>query len=156
MEWSGSGIILLALLSVINASPTMVANGDFKPALPTNTKPIHYDLTLALSVDGTRTTITRGWVKIWMEVVHDVKTITLNNRGLDINGVKFMSEYEPDDHVHTIGIEKADDFMHIQTDTRTFVKGEKVSAEIKFTGSFQTSSLLGIYRTQYEDNGAKR
>lgn len=153
MEWIKKGIFLLALLSVSRAVPIPFAGGDDSRVLPVTSVPNHYDLKLALSVDDTIKT--SGVVKIQIEILEDTNVITLNNRGLDIVSIKLLIESEPDEIHTTFDIDSDKDFMHIQVDSRELLRGEKVSAEITFTGTLQTL-LLGIYRTQYKFNDAIR
>lgn len=153
MEWIKSGIFLLELLSVIRAVPIPFAIGDDSRLLPVTSVPNHYDLKLALSVDGTRKT--SGVVKIQIEILEDTNVITLNNRGLEIVSIKLLIEKEPDELYTTVEFDSDKDFMHIQVDSRELQRGEKVSAEITFTGSLQTI-LLGIYKASYKFNDAIR
>lgn len=150
MKWIKSGIFILVIISVITAAP-MPLEADSSKVLPKTSVPFHYDLNLSLSAIGTSTV--KGVVTIEIEIMEDTETLTLHNRGLAIDNITLTASGTELEQEHELEADK--DFMHIKVLSRQLLKGEKVSAEITFTGSLQTN-LFGIYRTSYKVNDSTR
>lgn len=114
--------------------------------MPTNVKPLRYDLTL----DPNFTTFKfNGQVKIDLDVNQDTDFVTLNTLEIDIESASINGSVAKET---TFDEEK-------QTVTfkfnETFSKSSKVTLDIKFIGTLN-DNMAGFYRSSYEENGEKK
>lgn len=118
--------------------------------LPKTSIPVKYDLTLDFSVSGSRTT--KGNVKIDIRVLEDTDAIVLNSRALGVNSVKVSdasTELE-----NTFFLQPENDFLIINITSRPLLKNDNLKLEIDFSGSLQTNSTKGVYRSSYKLNNS--
>lgn len=145
MKWLISGILFVVLVATATAAPTPFADDD-PLRLPKTSKPISYDLTLTTNVhSGTRAF--SGTVKIEIEIVTNTDVLTLHNRGLTVGTVKLL-DVSGAELRSSVTQETDKEFVHVQSDSRSLIAGEKVNLEIEFTGQLSTGTS-GFYRSSY-------
>lgn len=137
------GLLGAALLMLIQ-----VASCALK--LPKTSIPLKYELTLDFSVSGSRTI--KGNVKIDIKIVEDTESIVLNSRAVAVNNVKVTesgTELE-----NTFNLQPENEFLVINVTSRPLLTNDTLKLEIDFSGSLQTNSTKGIYRTSYKLNNS--
>lgn len=142
MQWITSGFLFMALLLSVVTAPD-------SSKLPKVSIPLKYDLSLNFAVYGIRTII--GTVKIDIEVVEDTEAIILHSRDLTITNSTLTKTTSGAvlDHIRTLQPEN--DFLLLNVTSRPLLKGDRITAEIAFTGTLQLAQS-GIYRTSYTFN----
>ena len=117
-----------------------------REVLPTNVKPLHYDLLLEPNFETFKY---HGEVTIDLDVVEDTKSISLNTLDLDIHETKVTSgnaevtssprvTYNDDTQTTTISFDKS------------IPAGSKAKLYHKFTGTLN-DNMAGFYRSSYKD-----
>ncbi|PGH30025.1 aminopeptidase 2 [[Emmonsia] crescens] len=120
--------------------------------LPTNVKPLHYDLTL--EPDFEKFTY-KGTVVIDLDTVEDTNSISLNSTDIDIhtsavsaNGVEVASN-------PSVSMNKEKQTATISFD-KIIPAGEKAQLKLTFTGTLN-DNMAGFYRCSYKGaNGEKK
>ncbi|KAL1989166.1 hypothetical protein VTN96DRAFT_3713 [Rasamsonia emersonii] len=128
---------------------TNLAHG--REVLPTNVKPLHYDLTLEPDFDKFTY---EGTVVIDLNVVEDTNSISLNSNEIDIhsttvsaNGVVVTSSpevtYDSDKQVTTVRF------------AETIPAGSKAQLKHTFTG-YLNDNMAGFYRSSYKTKDGEK
>ncbi|TID29521.1 hypothetical protein CANINC_001916 [Pichia inconspicua] len=126
---------------------SLVGVSESRQVLPTNVKPLHYDLKLEPLFDTFKF---NGEVKIDLNVNEETDFITLHTVELElldhfvINGSETL---KPSDVVHDEE-EQTTTFKF----SNTFKKGTKIQLYIKFIGELN-DKMSGFYRSSYQENG---
>ncbi|KAL8747884.1 MAG: hypothetical protein Q9190_000270 [Brigantiaea leucoxantha] len=122
-----------------------------REVLPTNVKPLHYDLTLEPNFENFSY---EGTVKIDVDVKDDTSSISLNSLELDIHsttvlagGSKIASSpkltYDQDSQVTTISFDQS------------IPAGSKAQVVQKFTG-YLNDKMAGFYRSSFKHDGTTK
>ncbi|KAF4618596.1 hypothetical protein D9613_009661 [Agrocybe pediades] len=117
--------------------------------LPTNVKPVHYDLTIKTDL---KSFSFQGLVKVDIDVLEDSSSIVLNNLDLDISEAYISSDltkFEKISSTHTSQERTTFDLPNaLQT-------GSKAQLKIHFSGKLVTG-LTGYYKGSFEKDGATK
>ncbi|RUS14476.1 peptidase family M1-domain-containing protein, partial [Jimgerdemannia flammicorona] len=126
----------------------MTSNPDRK-VLPSNVKPLHYDLTLTPNLETFKFD---GTVKINLAVKHDTEKITLHAQDLEFGYAKV--------HSTSLKTETAQLATEIKYDEKTLSAtlsfpetiphGSEATLEIGFKGTLN-DKMFGFYRSSYQD-----
>lgn len=143
MKWLKSGIILVVFLSTIGAVPVPFA--DEPARLPKTTFPIRYDLAIRTDVHNGDTAFT-GTVKIEVGVATQTNRITLHNRGITIDVVRFYDQ-SGGLTAHSTTADPANEFLHIDTSIQ-LLPGQFYKVEIEYSSRLNTAPV-GFYRSSY-------
>ncbi|CAK7901281.1 aminopeptidase 2 [[Candida] anglica] len=113
-----------------------------REVLPTNVKPLHYDLTLEPLFDTFRFD---GTVEITLQVNENTDEIVLNSTEIDIHSA----------HILDVEADKITFDEDAQTATfkfkDTLVAGSQTTLKIVFTG--ELNNMAGFYRSSYQEDG---
>lgn len=143
MKWLKSGIILVVFLSTIGAVPVPFA--DEPARLPKTTFPIRYDLAIRTDVHNGDTAFT-GTVKIEVGVATQTNRITLHNRGITIDVVRFYDQ-SGGLTAHSTTADPTNEFLHIDTSIQ-LLPGQFYKVEIEYSSRLNTAPV-GFYRSSY-------
>ncbi|CAM9024098.1 unnamed protein product [Wickerhamomyces anomalus] len=114
-----------------------------REVLPTNVKPIKYDLTFDPNFETFKFD---GNAKIDLDVLEESNTITLHTLDIEIHSTK-VGEIKPIDT-------KFDEAKQSVTFTfkDNFTKDSKITIDIDFTGVLN-NNMAGFYKSSYKENG---
>lgn len=154
MKWLKSGILLVALLATVRAAPAPIANDDEDSLrLPRNSAPIHYDIALTTNVHTSARAFT-GNVRIEIEILETSFSITLHNRGLQIDEVKLTSFGGADVEIVT-RLDAEKEFLIIESQSAALQYDEHYFIDISYRGQLQLGTT-GFYRSSYRVDGGTR
>ncbi|KAF5367551.1 hypothetical protein D9758_003664 [Tetrapyrgos nigripes] len=139
------------------AQSVVMSTGSLdKPAseyrLPTNVKPVHYDLTIRTDLD---TSEFDGMVKIDLDVKEPTSKIVLNSEGLKLGKAFVRSESLKDEQAASEHSVNEKEKRVTFTFPTTFEAGSKIQLRVGFAGEL-TGSMVGYYRSSYEKDGKKK
>ncbi|KAJ5650833.1 uncharacterized protein N7484_004556 [Penicillium longicatenatum] len=123
-------------------------NVQGREVLPTNVKPVHYDLTLEPNFEKFTY---EGSVLIDLQVTEDTDFISLNSNEIDIHSATVLSK-------GTVVESKPEIFMNKDAQTATIKFNHALSAgsdaqlKLTFTGILN-DNMAGFYRSSYKHNG---
>ncbi|KAM3125651.1 hypothetical protein CJJ07_003693 [Candidozyma auris] len=118
-------------------------------ALPSQLKPIHYDLSvfdLNLNNDTYN-----GVVVIDLQVVEETDELHLHYRDLKIGEIK-VKVGERSIEAKVASIDEKKEFFVVKFSEQVFPKDEKIQATITYSGIIQTN-MAGLYKSSYKENG---
>ncbi|KAJ5895099.1 hypothetical protein N7495_006790 [Penicillium taxi] len=123
-------------------------NVQGREVLPTNVKPVHYDLTLEpnfekFTYDGT--------VVIDLQVKEDTDFISLNSNQIDIHSATVLSKDTVVESKPEISINEETQVATVSF-KQTLVAGSDAQLKLTFTGILN-DNMAGFYRSSYKTNG---
>ncbi|KAJ8611907.1 hypothetical protein MRB53_037703 [Persea americana] len=121
-------------------------NVNGREVLPTNVKPLHYDLTLEPHLDTFKFD---GSVKIDLDVVEDTTSISLNTLELDIHSTVVYTQGTEISSALELSYNEDQQTTKIDLKGHTIPAGTKAMVYIKFTGSLN-DNMAGFYRSSYK------
>ncbi|KIJ42373.1 hypothetical protein M422DRAFT_75548 [Sphaerobolus stellatus SS14] len=125
---------------------------ESKYRLPTNVKPIHYNITIKTDLE---TQEFQGYTTVDLDVLEDTSSLVFNTTKLNIHDVVVHSEAQKSQETQTVNtdfdqkLERA-----IVQVANPLKKGSKVQLRVWFDGKI-TDELMGYYTSSYKDNGKK-
>lgn len=118
-------------------------------ALPSQLKPIHYDLSVFdLNLDNDTY---NGVVVIDLQVVEETDELHLHYRDLKIGEIK-VKVGERSIEAKVASIDEKKEFFVVKFSEQVFPKDEKIQATITYSGIIQTN-MAGLYKSSYKENG---
>lgn len=118
-------------------------------ALPSQLKPIHYDLSVFdLNLDNDTY---NGVVVIDLQVVEETDELHLHYRDLKIGEIKVKVE-ERSIEAKVASTDEKKEFFVVKFSEQVFPKDEKIQATITYSGIIQTN-MAGLYKSSYKENG---
>ncbi|WEW59530.1 Aminopeptidase 2 mitochondrial [Emydomyces testavorans] len=123
-----------------------------REVLPTNVKPVHYDLTLEPNLENFTY---EGTVVIDLDVIEDTTTITLNSLELDIHSTTITTEDGKEAPASSTSLDSDKQTATAKFD-QTIRAGSKAKLKQTFSGKL-TDNMAGFYRCSYKDaNGNQK
>lgn len=118
-------------------------------ALPSQLKPIHYDLSVFdLNLDNDTY---NGVAVIDLQVVEETDELHLHYRDLKIGEIK-VKVGERSIEAKVASIDEKKEFFVVKFSEQVFPKDEKIQATITYSGIIQTN-MAGLYKSSYKENG---
>ncbi|KAI5952527.1 hypothetical protein KGF54_003394 [Candida jiufengensis] len=126
--------------------------GPYYEALPTNLKPIHYDLSI-YDINLTNDTF-EGDVSIELEVIEPTNELYLNYRDITVKkkNIEIKNDKETIE-IESIEEHKSKEYFVVKFNKQ--VTQGKLYVNIKYDAVVQTN-MAGFYRSSYDDNGVEK
>ncbi|CAI6341716.1 unnamed protein product [Periconia digitata] len=116
-----------------------------REVLPTNVKPLHYNLTLEPEFQNFTY---KGSVTIDLDVVEDTTSITLNTLDLDVHSAKVESDGQTVSASPSLTHDESAQTTKVTFD-QTISSGAKASLTMTFTGTLN-DNMAGFYRSSFK------
>lgn len=147
MKWLKSGIFSVLFISTIGAVPVPFA--DEPARLPKTTFPVSYDLAIRTDIHNGESAFT-GTVRIEIGVATETNRITLHNREITIDVVRFYDQ-SGSLTANSFTSDPESEFLHIDTAIQ-LLPGQFYSVEIDYSSQLN-SMPVGFYRSSYRGPG---
>ncbi|KAJ6055419.1 hypothetical protein N7444_004517 [Penicillium canescens] len=125
-------------------------NVQGREVLPTNVKPVHYDLTLEPNFEKFTY---EGTVSIDLEVAEDTDFVTLNTNEIDIHSAVVSAKGSVVDSKPEISYNKDQQIATIKFD-QAIAAGSDAQLKLTFTGTLN-DNMAGFYRSSYKDKNGE-
>lgn len=119
--------------------------------LPNNTRPMTYDISLRTWIDQGNFSFT-GSVRIGIVALESTNSITVQHRGLSIENVRVLSEYNDSISIGDIAYDNIFEFLTIPIASSNLTEGSTYFVEIEYSGQMITYSS-GFYARSYVRDG---
>ncbi|KAF7591170.1 Aminopeptidase 2 mitochondrial [Aspergillus hancockii] len=127
----------------VSSGSTNITHG--REVLPTNVKPLHYDLTLEPNFEAFTY---EGTVNIDLQVAEDTSSISLNANEIDIHGATVSAQGSVVTSSPEISINKDNQVATIRF-AETIPAGSSAQVKLTFTGILN-DNMAGFYRSSYK------
>ncbi|KAJ5095945.1 hypothetical protein NUU61_005301 [Penicillium alfredii] len=128
--------------------PSGSTNTPSREVLPTNVKPVHYDLTLEPNFDNFTYD---GTVVIDLQVAEDTNFVSLNSHEIDIHSAVVSAKGSVIESKPEISLNKDEQTATIKF-SQALAAGSDAQLKLTFTGTLN-DQMAGFYRSSYQQNG---